>query len=93
MIAEPTFFGVPSIITKHTTNIEKHIADYYVNYLKCAVNILKPKKIVEELEEFLNNKDLLTPYIENAKKAHDLFGAEKSADYVYELLKKKYPNI
>ena len=93
MIAEPTFFGIPSIITKHTTNIEKHIADYYVNYLKCAVNILKPKKIVEKLEEFLNNKELLTPYIENAKKAHELFGAEKSADYVYELLKKKYPNI
>lgn len=93
MIAEPTFFGVPTIVTKHATNIEKYNADYYVNYLKCAMNILKPKKIVEKLEEFLNNKELLTPYIENAKKAHDLFGAEKSADYVYELLKKKYPNI
>lgn len=93
MIAEPTFFGIPSIITKHATNIEKHIADYYVNYLKCAINILKPEKIVDKLEEFLNNPELLTPYIENAKKARHLFGAEKSADYVYELLKQKYPEL
>lgn len=93
MIAEPTFFGVPSIITKHATNIEKHIADYYVNYLKCAVNILNTKKIVEALEKYSKNPELLSPLIENAKAAHDLFGAEKSADCIYELLKRKYPNL
>lgn len=93
MIAEPTFFGIPSIITKHTTNIEKHIADHYVKYLKCAINIKNPKKIVAKLEEFMNNPKLLKPYIENAKKARDLFGSEKTADYLFELLKTKYPNL
>ncbi len=93
MIAEPTFFGVPSIITKHATTIEKHIADYYVNYLKCAKNILKPKKIVEEIEKYINDESLLTPMIENAKRAKDLFGAEKAADEIFELLKTKYPNL
>ncbi len=93
MIAEPTFYGVPSIITKHTTNIEKHIADYYVNYLKCAINILNPEKIVDELERFISDNTLLNPLIENAKQARDLFGAEKTADYIFELLKTKYPEL
>ncbi len=93
MIAEPTFFGVPSIITKHTTTIEKHIADYYVNYLKCAKNVLNTKKIVEEIEKYAQDKSLLKPMIENAKKAKDLFGAERTADEIFELLKTKYPEL
>lgn len=93
MIAEPAFFGVPTIITKHATNIEQHNADYYVKYLKCALDIGKPEKIVAKLEEFLNNPELLTPYIENAKKAHDLFGSEQTADYLFNLLKTKYPEL
>ncbi|MBO5926456.1 MAG: hypothetical protein J6Q38_02720 [Clostridia bacterium] len=93
MIAEPTFFGVPSIITKHTTNIEKHIADYYVNYLKCAINLFNPEKIVDKLESFIKNPELLAPFIKNAETARDLYGAEKSADLIFELLKTKYPNL
>jgi UDP-N-acetylglucosamine:LPS N-acetylglucosamine transferase len=31
MIAEPTFFGVPSIITGTSTSIETNIGDYYIN--------------------------------------------------------------
>jgi UDP-N-acetylglucosamine:LPS N-acetylglucosamine transferase len=93
MIAEPTFFGVPSIITKHSTNIERHIGDYYEKYLKCALTILDLNKIIAKIEEFINDKTKLTPYIENALKAHDKYGAEKSADYVYELLKRKYPEL
>ncbi len=93
MIAEPTFFGVPTIITKHATNIEKHIADYYVNYLKCALNILEPQRIVDKIESFLTDKTELEIMANNAKKAKDLYGAEKTADEIFELLKTKYPNL
>lgn len=93
MVAEPCFFKVPHIITHNATNIEEHNADYYVNYVKSAINIFDPHKVVDKLTEFEENRELLKPYIENAKKAHNLFGAEKSADYIYELLKRKYPNL
>ena len=51
MIAEPCFFGVPQVITKHATNIEKHIAEYYVNYVKSAINEFNPYKVVEFVED------------------------------------------
>ncbi len=93
MIAEPTFYGVPSIITSHATNIEKHNADYYVKHLKCAMDISNPIKIVEKVEEILNNPNILSKYAENALKMHEHFGAEVSADYIFNLLKSKYPNL
>lgn len=93
MIAEPTFFGVPSIITKHATNIEKHIGDYYEKYLKCALTILDLNKIIKKIEEFIEDRTKLEPLVKNALNAHDKYGAETSADYVYELLKRKYPKL
>ncbi len=93
MIAEPCFFGVPQIITKHTTNIEKHIAEYYVNYVKSAINEFNPKKIIKIIESCLENPHYLDDLKENCKKVHDRYGSEKTADLIYELLKKKYPEL
>ena len=46
MIAEPCFFGVPQIITKYATNIERYIGKYYVEEVKSALKIFNPKKVV-----------------------------------------------
>lgn len=93
IISEPTFFGVPSIITKHTTNIETKIGNYYVDYVGCAINIFNPKKVVDKIEEFMDNPQLLEPYRQNAIKHHNNYGSEKAADYIFELLSKKFPEI
>ena len=93
MVAEPCFFGVPHIITHNATNIEEHNADYYVNYVKSAMCIFEPEKVVDKLLEFKNNPELLTPYIENAKAHHEQYGSEKLADLIYELLKKRFKEL
>lgn len=93
IIAEPTFFGVPSIITKHATNIEKIIASYYVDEIGCAINLFKTDKIVDKIEQFLNNPEELKTLANNAKKNENNYGSEKTADYIFELLCKKFPHL
>ncbi len=93
MVAEPCFFGVPHIITQNATNIEEHNADYYVNYVKSAMRIFEPKKVVDKLTQFEQNRDLLTPYIENAKAHHEHYGGEKIADHIYALLKTRFKDL
>lgn len=86
MSAEPCFFGVPQIITEHATKIEKDIASYYVKEVKSALDILVSKKVIEKIEEFVKEPKQLEKYIENATKVHQNYGAEKTADYIYNLL-------
>ncbi len=93
IIAEPTFFGVPSIITKHATEIERIIANNYVKRAKCAINIFKPKKIVNKIEEFLNDRTELDKMSQNALAIHNHYGAEKSVDLIFDMLCEKYPEL
>ncbi len=93
MIAEPCYFLVPQVITKHATHIEQHNAEYYVNHVKSAINIFNPKKVVKFIEDCLKDDTTLKQMSENCKKVHSLYGSEKSADYIYQLLKTKYPNL
>ena len=50
-----------------------------------AGNILAYKYLIKVFEKYND--------IENAKKAHDKYGAEASADEVFNLLKRKYPTL
>ena len=93
MVAEPCFFGVPHIITHNATNIEEHNADYYVNYVKSAMCIFETEKVVDKLLEFEQNRELLIPYIENAKAHHEHYGSEKLADHIYEVLKTRFKEL
>ena len=93
MVAEPCFFGVPHIMTQNATNIEEQNADYYVNYVKSAMCIFKPEKVVDKLVEFEKDRSLLIPYIENAKAHHEHYGGEKIADHIYELLKTRFKEL
>ena len=92
-IAEPTFFGVPSIITKHATKIETIIAKNYVEHVKCAVNLFKPKAIVDKIEEYLSASPEFEQMKKNALAIHDFYGAEMSADYIFDLLCQSFPDL
>ena len=93
MIAEPCFFGVPQIITKYATNIERYIGKYYVEEVKSALKIFKPKKVVEKIEEFLAHPEELEPLRLNAEALHSNYGPEKCARYIFELLCTRFPQL
>ncbi len=83
-IAEPTFFGVPSIITNFATIIERDIGNYYINNVKCALKEFDVNKIVEMIESYVKNPSLLDELSKNARDYHDNFGAEYTADLIYQ---------
>ena len=93
IIAEPTFFGVPSIITNHSTNIEKFIADYYTKEVGCAIDILDAEKAAAKVEEFYRNPDLMQPYIAAAKAVRNRYGARKACEEIYKLLLTRFPSL
>ncbi|MBP3436766.1 MAG: hypothetical protein J6K61_02530 [Clostridia bacterium] len=94
IIAEPTFFGVPSIITKHATDIERHIGEYYVDYVGCAMNVFDAVKVADKVEEFVLFPDRLLPYRERALAHRDRnYGSEVTADHIFSLLKTRFPQL
>ena len=93
IIAEPTFYGVPSIITKHTTHIERTIAEYYVDTVGCALNIFEVEDIVAKISEFLEHPETLAPLAERARAQRGNYGAEKTADEIFALLLTRFPEL
>lgn len=93
MIAEPCFFGVPQIITKYSTGIEKAIGKYYINNVKSAIKIFNPKKVADKIEEFINNPELLIPYSKAAFAQRENYGAETCARYIFGLLCTRFPEL
>jgi len=90
MIAEPTYFCVPSIISGLSTGIENHIASFYTDYIKCAILEKDPAKAADLVEKFYHSPELLEPYRKAAEHRHDIFGAEATADALFEEIKKKF---
>jgi len=88
-IAEPTFFGVPSIISGATTDIEVKTTRYFVNKVGSAMKIFKPAKIVAAIKKFVNNPELLKPYINCAIADRKNYGAEAGADFLWKVLQEK----
>ena len=90
MIAEPTFFGVPSIITNFNTTIELKIGKHYIDYVKCAIKEFDPERVVKLIKDFYYNPELLKPYQDAAINNHENYGADKVADLIYEEICKKF---
>lgn len=89
-VAEPCFFGVPEIITSYATQMEQHNARYYIDYVGNAMRIFNPEKAAEKVCYFYHNPAELEKYAEKARAYHDNFGAEKTADIMWQLLCKKF---
>lgn len=93
MCAEVCFFGLPLIITKYATTIERNIGKYYIDYVGNALKIFEPVKVVEKLEEFINNPELMEPYKKAAQAQRSNFGATECAKMIYDLLCTKFPEL
>lgn len=92
-MAEPCFFGVPQIVTKFATTIERDIGNYYVRSVGSAMKIFSPAKVADKIEEFLKNPEKLKPYADAARANSKNYGAQKCADYIFELLLTRFPHL
>lgn len=86
-ISEPASLGVPIIITKCITYIEKGIKNYYVRNLKGALYIPNAARAAKKINEFAENPALLEKYRANLQKApRELYNAEATADLIWQRL-------
>lgn len=83
-MAEPAFFGVPVIITKCITYIEKGIKKYYVDEVGGALYIPNVKKAVKTVERFAENESERKFFADKMAKLRSDFGAEAIADLIYD---------
>lgn len=90
MIAEPTFFGIPSIVSGISTFIEHDICKYYSKYVGCAIRELNPNKVCKLIEEYSTHPEKLEKYRQAAIKHHKNIGAEQTADFIFEKICEKY---
>lgn len=92
-VAEPCFFGVPEIITSYATQMEQHNAHYYIDCVGNAMAIFNPKKAAAKVRYLYENPDELEKYAQKARAYHDNYGAEKTADIMWQLLCKKFKTL
>ncbi len=86
-IAEPTALGVPVIVTKCITYIEKGIMRYYVKHLRGALYIPSARKAAKQICRFADDPSLLTPYRQALLSAScGSYDAEASADLLWDRL-------
>ncbi len=87
-IAEPASLGIPIIVTKCITYIERGIKNYYVRKIKGAVYIPSAHRAAAKLEKFAKDPSLLECYRTNlltSNRQH--YDAEASADVIYNAIK------
>ncbi len=93
-IAEPAALGIPIVVTKCATYIERGIKNYYVRDIKGAVYRPSARAAAKKITEFATSPELLKKYKTNLRTSTRLhYDADASADILFESLKKIYPNI
>ncbi len=86
-ISEPASLGIPTIVTKCITYIERGIKNYYVRDLKGAIYLPSAKRAARKITVFAKNPHLLEPYRQNLAKApQELYNADASADLIWSRL-------
>jgi UDP-N-acetylglucosamine:LPS N-acetylglucosamine transferase len=84
-LAEPSYFGAPSIVTFTATPIEKWICRNFVKSGR-ALKITNINKAVKTALEFANNPALMRKYGQAAKASSRSDGADILADIIWESL-------
>lgn len=93
MAAEPCFFGVPQIVTKYATEIEKYIGEYYIDVVGSAIKEFDPGRVADLIERYASELELLQPYAAAARAAHSNYGPTVTAKKVFDLLASRFPDL
>ncbi|MBO5481232.1 MAG: hypothetical protein J6A63_08610 [Clostridia bacterium] len=88
-LMEPTFYGVPIIVTHSANTIEKLIAEHYVSHVKSAKRIFNAKKCVAFIKGALNGSEEYQA-LKNFKCDPTAYGGEGIADLIFEKLNEKF---
>lgn len=93
ILFEVTFMGIPQIVTKYATLIERSISEYYINEVGSAIKIFNPEEVVDKIVELVANPQVLEPYRQAALSQREGYGSEKIARYIFGLLCTKFPEL
>ncbi len=84
-VAEPAALGIPIIVTKCITYIERGIKNYYVYRIKGALYLPSAHLAAKKIEKFAQHPELLEPYRQNlANSTRFCYDAEASADILWQ---------
>lgn len=83
-IAEPTFFGLPVILTKCITPIEVGTKKYYKDIIGNALFIRSVKKAAAKIVYFASHREELAALAANTAKRKGDYGADQLADLIYQ---------
>lgn len=83
-MAEPAFFGIPILITKCITYIEKDIRNYYVRTVGGAIYLPSAKKAARQILSFAKEPALLEPYRQALANRADRYGADAIAKLLWD---------
>lgn len=86
-LAEAAYFGVPIMVTKCITYIERHNKNYYTKKVKGAMYVPSAYLAAKKIMKFANDPSLLEPYKKNISKLYGVSGEETVADIIYEAAK------
>ncbi len=85
-MAEPAFFGVPIMVTKCITYIERGIKNYYVKTVGGAMYVPSARRAAKTIRRLAADPALTARYRANLDKISGNYGAEAIADLIFERL-------
>ena len=91
-IMESAYLGTPPIINEAANRLEEIIGDFFVKE-GIALREQNPEKIIEIIGNCIEDKDYLKDYRDNFSKYDRVDGAERGADLIFEILKKRFPEL
>lgn len=93
-IQDSLFMRTPIIVSYYASPIEKFTQKLFVKEYRCGETILDKVKARRQIEKWIDNPELLKPYIENCKKLDKTKnGADEIADHIYLSLKYQRPDL
>lgn len=91
-VMEAAYIGCPMIMNACANELEEQMSKFCAKE-NIAVTEKNPDKAVELFKKLAADGDFYTRHVEEMKKFGDPTGAEKAADLLFELLKKRFPYL
>lgn len=82
-LAEAAYFGIPMLITKCATYIERHNKNYYTRKVRGAMYVPSATLAARQIERFAETPSLLEPYRRRVNALRGVSGEEEIADLLF----------